>query len=116
MSLVSVLPSQFSILLPLFRPELPPAIIPLKSLCVLSPPRFSYNASEVLMYSSSLMMLSHCVSMCLLVGCFLLKLLMCPYFLKHKPISVYMCSQTLNPSSYTIKIMRARLVLRVLDI
>lgn len=56
-----------------------------------------------------------CVSMCLLVGCFLIRLLMCPYFLKNKPISVHIFSLTINPLSYTIKIMRTHLVLRVLD-
>lgn len=66
----------------------------------------SSKCSEVLLYSPSLIMLSHCIYV--LVGWlfYFLRLLICLYSLKYKQIPVCMCSLSLNFLSYTIKIMR----------
>lgn len=69
MSLISAFPSQYSILLPRFRSELPPTFLDHSRTSVL----FLYQEnliipSEVLLYNLSLIIPSPCVSMYLLVG------------------------------------------------
>lgn len=108
--------TQFTVLLPLFRSDLPPTFWTTQEpFCYLftkirlqGPQRYfsTVHLSLCLVYS--------CVSRLLAVVAF--RLLMCPYSLNNTTISGCMCFLSLNFLSCSIKIMRIHLVLTVLYI